>query len=277
MEWDRPCSVYECQSCGFHFLDALDGNAGEASVAELTTSDEDYIRNSLQSNSERFQWQMDVLKTFVPHPGASVLDVGAGGGLFLHLARGEGMHVMGSEPSSVRAQFALKEYGLTLNREVVNHPMYDKHVGTFDAVTLWDVIEHVDDPRKLLKRCKELLKPGGVLLMDTPARDSLFYQSGEFSYTITGGRLPFLLKTMYSPARFGHKQIFRLSEMTGLLIQMGFDILESRKFYELSFPRKFYLRRLLRSEIAVRCADPVARALLAILPVKNKMLVVARA
>lgn len=277
IKWDQHRIIYECRSCGFHFLDAFDGEIGEESPARLTARDEDYIRNSLQSNQERTRWQIDALKASLPHAGSSVLDVGAGGGLFLHLAREAGFHVMGSEPSGSRVQFARKEYDLSLKREVIDHPVWDRHAGKFDAVTLWDVIEHVDDPKKLLQRCKELLRPGGTLLLDTPARDSLFYRSGAFLYDATGGRVQLLLRTMYSPARFGHKQIFRLHEMKTLLNHIGFEIIEAKRFHELSFPRRFYLKRMIRSEIMVRIADYVSCIILAAIPVRNKMFVKARA
>ena len=39
-------------------------------------------------------------------------------------------------------------------------------VGTFDVVSLIDVIEHVDNPVELIGLCKALLKPGGVVRLD---------------------------------------------------------------------------------------------------------------
>lgn len=214
----------------------------------------------------------------IPSPTntASVLDIGAGGGLFLHLAAQNGFQTFGSEPSDIRRKFAQNEYGLVLNREVVEDPFWDKYTGSFDAITLWDVIEHVNDPRGLIARCRALLKPGGFLLMDTPARDSIFYRSGELSYKLSFGKYPFLLKTMYSPARFGHKQIFRVSEMKDLLNRINFEILRAQRFHELSFPQEFYLKRLLRTDAAVKLALPFSKALIKILPVKNKMVLAAR-
>ena len=43
----------------------------------------------------------------------------------------------------------------------------------FDAVTLWDVLEHVVDPLSIMKRCRDLLKPGGSLFVNVPDLDSL--------------------------------------------------------------------------------------------------------
>ena len=208
--------------------------------------------------------------------GGGILDIGAGGGLFLHLAKQAGFDVVGSEPKPTRVQFAKDEYGLALESTTIDDVFWDTQLGSYEAVSLWDVIEHVNSPKSLLERSRDLLKPGGILLMDTPARDSLFYRAGELAYKISGGKRPFLLKTMYSPMPFAHKQIFRLQEVKNLLQQLGFEVIFHNRFHELSFPRQFYLRRILRNKLAVKLADPIAGLILAALPVANKMLVIAR-
>lgn len=281
ISWIKPTSIFECTQCGFHFLDAFDDEFHTDDTQDnsitLSKDDEIYIRNKLQGNADRFLWQINVLKEIVPQTSASVLDVGAGGGLFLHLAEKSGFRVFGSEPNGIRRQFARNEYGLVLNQELVESSFWDRYAGSFDAITIWDVIEHVNDPRSLLARCRDLLRPGGIILIDTPQRGSIFYRSSELIYKLSSGKHPFLLKTMYSPDTFGHKQIFRTSEMKELLNSLQLDTVILRKFHELSFPHDFYLKRLLRNDIAVKIALPFARALIAVLPVKNKMMVVARA
>lgn len=44
---------------------------------------------------------------------------------------------------------------------------------SFDALTLWDVIEHIEDPHGFLKRCLPLIRPGGALLLKTPNAEGL--------------------------------------------------------------------------------------------------------
>ena len=46
--------------------------------------------------------------------------------------------------------------------------------GSFDVITLWDVIEHVPDPRAVLEMAAELLAPGGVMMVKTPNCDGLY-------------------------------------------------------------------------------------------------------
>jgi len=143
-------------------------------------------------------------------------------------------------------------------------------------VTLWDVIEHVNYPFQTLKCAANVLKAGGLLLIDTPCRDSFYHQSGELTYRLSGGRFPTFLNAMYSSHLFGHKQIFSTSEMKELFISCGLDVVERQKFHELSFPYEFYLRKLLRSEGLVKLSLPVVRAFFRLFKIRNKMLVTGR-
>jgi 2-polyprenyl-3-methyl-5-hydroxy-6-metoxy-1,4-benzoquinol methylase len=101
-----------------------------------------------------------------------ILDVGCASGLFLSLAQNAGWHVVGLEPSEAlfqKAEVVLKGrgevYRMTLEQA-------DLPPATFDAVTLWDVLEHVADPLFFLRTCRCLLKPSGHLFINVPNLDS---------------------------------------------------------------------------------------------------------
>lgn len=101
-------------------------------------------------------------------PGARVLDFGAGDGAFVRMARSCGFDVMGFEVIPESAAF-LRAAGL-----------YADDPTGFDAVCLWDVIEHMEDPGELLR------KVGGRLFVSLPIfddlshiRESRHYRPGE--------------------------------------------------------------------------------------------------
>ena len=100
------------------------------------------------------------------------------------------------------------------------------------------------------------LKQGGVLVIDTPCRDSFYHRFGEFTYKLTGGKYPTFLNAMYSSHLFGHKQIFSTWEMKSLFESVGMEVVELRKFHELSFPYAFYLKKLVKSDAIVRLLLP---------------------
>jgi len=101
-----------------------------------------------------------------------LLDVGCATGDFLsEMRRQSGWSVVGIEPSRVAVRYAHDEAGLDVVEGTLNTaPFADQ---AFDAVTMWDVFEHVYDPRAVIRAAARLLRPGGVLVINHPNLDSL--------------------------------------------------------------------------------------------------------
>jgi 2-polyprenyl-3-methyl-5-hydroxy-6-metoxy-1,4-benzoquinol methylase len=100
------------------------------------------------------------------NPAGSVLDVGCGTGRFLEFARSQGWDVTGLE---LCAEVG-RETAARLNCTVHLSSVFDAELPkeTFDVVTMFDCIEHLEDPVKALEICRQALKPGGVLVVTTP-------------------------------------------------------------------------------------------------------------
>jgi len=98
-----------------------------------------------------------------------LLAVGCGNGDRLANLEALGWHVEGQEVDPVSAAIASK-YGIKVHLgrlETLNLPS-----GTYDAIVMFHVIEHLHDPMTLLSECKRLLSPGGFLTVITPNIDS---------------------------------------------------------------------------------------------------------
>jgi 2-polyprenyl-6-hydroxyphenyl methylase/3-demethylubiquinone-9 3-methyltransferase len=265
---------------GYHFIDTLDP-VGEFAPnidgSQLKTEEEIYIESQLQANSQKFNHQVEVLKKYLPLTGANVLDIGCGGGLFLSLLKREGANVQGIELSDSRAHYAATKHNLEIHKRPIESDFWQTgYKNHFDAVTLWDVIEHVNYPVQTLQCALNVLKPGGLLLIDTPCRDSFYHQVGGLTYRLSGGRFPTFLNAMYSSHLFGHKQIFSTSEMKDIFTSSGLEVIQLQKFHELSFPYEFYLKKLLRSEALVKFSLPAVTAFFWLFKIRNKMLVIGR-
>jgi 2-polyprenyl-6-hydroxyphenyl methylase/3-demethylubiquinone-9 3-methyltransferase len=263
---------------GYHFTDYLDP-VGEMSpdidVSQLTGEELAYIETQLQANSERFVKQTRLLRKHLSLKNARVLDIGCGGGLFLSLLKDAGAQVMGIELSDSRAGYARTKHNLDVYKSPVESDFWQKNYENyFDAVTLWDVIEHVNYPLQTLKSAVHVLRKGGLLFIDTPCRDSFYHQFGTLTYRLSGGRFPTFLNAMYSSHLFGHKQIFSRGEMKELFESVGLKVIELQKFHELSFPYDFYLKKLLRSEVLVKLSLPMVKAFFRLFKIRNKMLVI---
>ncbi len=94
-----------------------------------------------------------------------ILDVGCAAGFFLKVAQDHGWDVCGVELSEDMVAYASRLIGQPIARRVM---ALDAKPASFDAITLWEYIEHIPDPRDEVRRLVELLKPGGVLALSTP-------------------------------------------------------------------------------------------------------------
>lgn len=101
----------------------------------------------------------------LPPPGAKVLDIGTAGGAFLDAAKQYGYNAYGMEPSADLVARG-KARGLQIEQGTIESHSFSH--GSFDMVCLWDVIEHLPDPKLALVEIRKLLKPDGVLLINFP-------------------------------------------------------------------------------------------------------------
>jgi SAM-dependent methyltransferase len=113
--------------------------------------------------------RLTMLGRLSPAP-ARLLDVGAGRGRFVAAARGAGYQADGIEPSA-RGVAGAGEIGVMLAQANIEEAPVPAR--SLDAVTLWHVLEHLDEPGEALKRIAGWLRPGGAILVGVPNLASL--------------------------------------------------------------------------------------------------------
>ena len=91
-----------------------------------------------------------------------ILDIGAGVGDFLSVAKKDGWQTIGIEPSDKAKSIAIKK-GVTF----VNH-LSQLENNSFDVITMWHVLEHVPDLEHQISELKRLIKPNGTILIAVP-------------------------------------------------------------------------------------------------------------
>ena len=275
----KNAKVYESKN-GFHFtdfLDPIDAILPNIDSSRFTEDVRQYIERKLQSNEGRFRKQSSVVGHYVTLRGARCLDVGCGGGLFLSLLKARGAKVWAIEPNDSRAHYAKTTYALEVHKLPVENEYWQRgYKDTFDLITLWDVIEHVNFPIQTLQAATRLLKKGGYLILDTPCKDSLYYRLGAFTYRVSKGRWPSFLNAIYRNEPFGHKQIFSTSEMKAALEVCDLACVSLTRFHELSFPVDHYLTRMHFSKHIAKVLGAVFGWIVTFIRIKNKMLVVAQ-
>jgi SAM-dependent methyltransferase len=113
--------------------------------------------------------RLALVRALAPPP-ARLLDAGAGRGRFVLAARAAGHDAFGIEPSA-RGTAAAAAIGAPVERTGIADAAIDP--ASLDVVTLWHVLEHVDDPAGALARIAGWLRPGGGLLVGVPNLASL--------------------------------------------------------------------------------------------------------
>lgn len=93
-----------------------------------------------------------------------LLDIGSGTGAFLHTMKETGWEVRGLEPDESARKKSQALYHIHSSHPKELFTLTD----TFDAITLWHVLEHVHDLHQYMDRINQLLKPGGKVFIAVP-------------------------------------------------------------------------------------------------------------
>ncbi|MFO7813713.1 MAG: class I SAM-dependent methyltransferase [Pelovirga sp.] len=214
-------AIYRCPHCDFHFLNQLDGNV-DTEDAGLSTAGRRYIESRISEGEHLHPLRLRLVQQHCSINKAMTLDIGAGLGRFMLLMQQQGAMVLGIEPSALRRAYAREAYGLELDPRLADDGYWQSsYARSFNLITLWDVIEHVDDPRSTLAAAATLLKPGGLICLDTPDREVLSYRLSQVVNRLSRGTLPLFFSQFYSTVRYGHKQIFTRRQITELLQDCG--------------------------------------------------------
>lgn len=105
-------------------------------------------------------------------PEGKVLEIGCGNGNLLNHLATLGWQVQGIEPDRKAAEISRRRNLPVMCGELSEHSFAPQ---SFDAIIMSHVIEHIADPIRLLQTCRQILKPGGRLVMLTPNLSSLGY------------------------------------------------------------------------------------------------------
>lgn len=111
----------------------------------------------------------------------SLLDIGAGTGDFLLVAKDNGWKSIGIEPSE-KARTIAKSKGVELKSSLSE---FENH--SFDVITMWHVLEHIPNLEEQIKELKRLIKPNGSIIIAVPnfkSYDANYYKEFWAAYDV---------------------------------------------------------------------------------------------
>lgn len=184
---------------------------------------------------------------------AKLLDVGTGRGEMLYAAKILGMEAEGIEPSGEFARFAQETYGVKVRNCSLEKSGFAEDY--FDLVTLSGVLEHLYYPKKELAEINRVLKPKGLLWIDSPNEASLYHIIANLYFKAQRKDWVSHLSPTFEPY---HIQGFTKKSIETILAKTGFKI-EGLKIYAgrvLLAHRKFKERlEYLGTWITLKVAD----------------------
>ena len=164
----RGYTHFICHNCGFeHF------NSDKQVLPSDYEGDTDYTDDLevYPKANDRIQWHHEKARSFILKSLGSeraTLDVGCFDGFFVRKLRDNGLDAYGIDFNRKAIAEGIERFGLEgrLSNKSTSDLLAEGR--DFDVVTMFEVIEHLEDFDKVVSECVALLKPGGHLILSTP-------------------------------------------------------------------------------------------------------------
>jgi len=181
-EYNLPFSLYQCKKCGLiHTYPKLEAKDLKWLYSESyygETERETFLKNRIVgkiiNRISCFLLKRRVQRVSLGRCQGRILDLGCGSGRLLVLFLEKGWEVYGVDISKAACISTKKKVG----KNVFCGELEDQNFPSdfFDMVILWHVIEHIPDPRKVLKEIRRILKKDGILVLALPNIESLQFK-----------------------------------------------------------------------------------------------------
>jgi len=200
--------IVQCRECGLVYANPRWPHE-ELIDAYVAVEDEIY-REERAGRELTFARHLESLEQKIGKAaGRSLLDVGAYIGVFVEVAAGSGWDTWGVEPSAWAVEQARRQ-GLRVIQGTQDAPQLQGR--QFDVITMWDVIEHLDNPSAEIAKSYQLLKPGGWLAIHT-------MDIGSLAARLMGRRWPWYMDM--------HLYYFSRQSLAQMLSRNRFEVIWS--------------------------------------------------
>jgi 2-polyprenyl-3-methyl-5-hydroxy-6-metoxy-1,4-benzoquinol methylase len=174
-------NVLKCLACGLVYVSPRP----QKELIESAHSDDYYgpwLNDQRSRRIHMWEKRLQTLNSLSGHKGR-LLDVGCAEGLFMEQASQDDWDVTGTEISPFAVRHVKEKLGLNVTQgELADMKFPDN---SFDAVTMWHVLEHTVNPIDVLREIRRVLKDDGVFIMAIPNLDNILSQA---AYRLIRGR-----------------------------------------------------------------------------------------
>lgn len=222
-------NLFECDDCKTAFFDRIPKVANDVYSSEAATqiAKTAYLSNKDYRRIRFAKERVAMLERYSGKPVSQtkILDVGCGTGWFLEYAQEQGATCYGVELGTDLASYTAEYLGITVwNCDLTELDTTER----FDVITMFDLIEHVEDPIQLINSAQKLLTTEGVIIVFTPHYDSVAIQIAKEH------------SNLVAPAEhlsyFTKQSVLKLAEMCNMQIKFyttkGIDVGDLKAFYD---------------------------------------------
>jgi 2-polyprenyl-3-methyl-5-hydroxy-6-metoxy-1,4-benzoquinol methylase len=215
-----------CRNCGLLFFPSAPGKEREYWSTGGSRHNVEVYTDPAVLRLDRVRFTRYLRLIDAESPRGKLLDYGCGVGTFLKCARDRGWEAYGLDISE-RAVSHARACGLPVwtLEEHLRGEAPTAQPSAFDVVTMWDVLEHVEDPHGTLQLVASLLKEGGVLFLETPTVDYPLRRWSLRIARLTQGRLDWARFLFYPD----HALYFSERTLSQLLQAHGFRVMWVRR------------------------------------------------
>ena len=205
--------VVECNNCSFNFIPPYFSkrisysNYKDEEVLEQVRKGNDWLK--VQRHLLRFKLIKKYQKT------GRLFDLGVGWGHFLYAGKQLGYGVYGIEVSEMPYNYA--KHDLKLPVDLIDFFDMDIKDKAYDIITLWDVLEHIPDADKALRRCNKMMKDKGYIFIQVPQIDSIIAKKQKVNWKMIGEN---------------HVNLFSRMTICRLLEKEGFKMVKIKSSFE---------------------------------------------
>jgi len=183
--------IWECKNCTQRFTQNIPGadQIGRYYQSEEYISHSDtkkgFVNNLYHSVRKRtLQQKRKLIEEATQKAKGNILDVGAGTGAFLNTMKNADWNCTGIEPDETARKNAKDLYDINLKEA---KELFSLSPETFDAITLWHVLEHVHELHSYVEQLKNLLAINGKLFIAVPnytSADAKMYEAFWAAYDV---------------------------------------------------------------------------------------------
>jgi len=159
-----------CRSCGFRFSVPAANPNFQNSIDAYEAAYIQYLEGHV-ADEKNYRGILRWMSTFTDLHREKVLDVGCGSGKFVRYLRRNSIEAFGIEPSEVLFERYLGDYDWFSKESAESLAANSRE--KFSLITLFDVLEHVESPKSVIKGVSQLLTDDGLLFLSTPDVRSL--------------------------------------------------------------------------------------------------------